>query len=145
YLLGKRQWETALPYLIDAQNFDRAAEVIADTGSAWIAAGAFTSLGTLADRVPDESLEKFPRSLLHRAEIARLQGERDTSSNLLNRAVKLLHEQGDATGEAEALHSLASLARTKGRYAEALKLLEKAEKLVTPDSETYIKCVNTRG
>ena len=145
HYLGNKQWEMALPYLLDAQSFDRAAAVIAETGDEWIAAGAFTSLGQFADRVPAEILAKFPRALLHRAEIARLQGDVERSSALLNRAVKLLRENGEAISEAEALHSLASLARVKGRYAEAYQLLEQAEQIAVPDSETYIKCANTRG
>jgi len=145
YFISRRRWEAAIPYLIEAQNFDRAAEIIAQTGSEWIAAGAFTSLGLFADQVPIALLEKYPRSLLHRAEVARLQGELDRSTELLNRAVRLLHVSGESGDEAEALHSLASLARRRGRIAESLKLLEQAEQLVSTDSETFLKCANTRG
>src|SRR5215203_2050832 len=145
YFLKSKKWEMALPYLLEAHNFDQAASVIADTGGDWIAAGAFTSLGLFADKVPDENLEKFPRSVLHKAEIARLQGESEKSSSPLFTAVKLLHDAGDTTGEAEALHSLASLARRRGRYADAYELLERAEALVPQTSETFLKCANTRG
>ncbi len=145
HFLSEKKWETALPYLLEAQNFDRAAQVIAETGNEWLAAGAFTALGLLTDKVADKYLEKFPRSLLHKAEIARLQGETEKSTNLLNRAVKLLHEQNDKAGEADCLHSLASLARRKSASAKAFELLQKAESLVSPDSETFIKCSNTRG
>jgi LuxR family maltose regulon positive regulatory protein len=145
YFLANRKWEMALPYLLDAQNFDRAAAVIAETGGQWIAAGAFTSLGFFVERVSEESLDRFPRSLLHKAEIARLQGETEKSSTLLHRSVKLLSESGDAVGEAEALHSLASLARRHGRHTEAFELLGRAEALVPATSETFMKCANTRG
>jgi LuxR family transcriptional regulator, maltose regulon positive regulatory protein len=145
YFLENRKWETALPYLLDARNFDRAAAVIAETGGEWIAAGAFTSLGFFVERVPDEHLEKFPRALLHKAEIARLQGETEKSTTLLHRAVKLMSEAGDSIGEAEALHSLASLARRRGSHSEAFELLERAEALVPQTSETFLKCANTRG
>ncbi|MFN2500814.1 MAG: tetratricopeptide repeat protein [Pyrinomonadaceae bacterium] len=143
--LQNDQWELALPFLIQAKNFARAAQLIADTGNKWIATGAITSLDRFVETVPQEYLDKFPRSLLHKAEIARLQGETNKSSNLLSRAVKLLHDRKDAAGEAEALHSLASIARRKGKPREALKLLEKAERLIPQDSETYLKCANTRG
>ena len=145
HFLANKQWEMALPYLLDAQSFDRAAEVIAETGDEWIAAGAFTSLGLFTDRIPTEILEKFPKALLHRAEIARLQSYIETSTALLNLAVKFLQENGESAGEAEGLHSLASLARVKGRFSEAYRLLEEAEQLTSPDSETFIKCANTRG
>ena len=145
FFLEHQQWDKALPYLLEAENFDRAAEVIADKGGEWIASGAFTSLGIFAEKIPLEYLEKFPRALLHKAEIARLQGEMDKSSSLLQRAVKLLHQQKDKNGEAEALHALASLARRKGKCPDAFVFLEKAEKLVGEDSETYLKCANTRG
>lgn len=145
YFLAKRKWEIALPYLLDAENYEHAAEVIANSGNEWIGAGAFTSLGIFAEKVPREALEKFPRSLLHTAEVARLQGELDKSTKLLDRAVKLLSKNSDSHGEAEALHSLASLARRRGRIAEAHELLEKAEKLAEAGSETLLKCANTRG
>src|SRR6185436_4212181 len=48
-------------------------------------------------------------------------------------------------GEGEALHSLASLARRRGRYVEAFSLIERAETLVSHTSETFMKCANTRG
>jgi LuxR family transcriptional regulator, maltose regulon positive regulatory protein len=143
--LGNGQWELAIPFLIDAENYDRAAEVIADKGREWIAAGAITSLAAFADKIPTEVLSKFPLALLHRAEIVRLQGDADKSSRLLSRAVELFRAEGNKSGEAEALHSLASIARRRHRWGEALALLEKAEQLVPEDSETYLKCLNTRG
>ncbi|MFN6962178.1 MAG: BTAD domain-containing putative transcriptional regulator [Pyrinomonadaceae bacterium] len=145
YFIEQKQWEAAMPYLLAAPAYDRAAEIIAATGGEWIAAGAFTSLGLFADQVPQEHLEKYPQALLHRAEVARLQGEIERSSKLLHRAVALLGESGDRASEAEALHSLASLARRRGRFSEAFELLERAETLVSPESETYLKCANTRG
>ena len=76
--------------LLEAENFERAAQIIAEKGGEWIAGGAITTLGIFAEKIPLEFLDKFPRALLHKAEIARLQGETEKSSNLLNRAVKLL-------------------------------------------------------
>lgn len=145
FFLENNAWDKALPYLLEAENFERAAEIIAEKGGEWIAGGAFTSLGIFAEKIPLEFLEKFPRALLHKAEIARLQGEMEKSSNLLQRAVKLLNKQKDKNGEAEALHSLGSLARRKGKCPDAFVYLEKAENLVGEDSETYLKCANTRG
>jgi LuxR family maltose regulon positive regulatory protein len=143
--LKDEQWENAVHFMIEAGNYDGAAQVIAGRGQEWIKAGAVLSLATFANKVPDESLDKYPWSLLHIAEIARLQGETQRSMSLLNRAVRLFGKQKDAVGEAEALHSLASTARRRNRPTEALALLEKAEELVSADSETYLKCLNTRG
>lgn len=143
--LENGHWELALPFLLEAENFERAAEVIAAKGDEWIGAGAVRSFADFADKVPVGILEKHPRALLHKAEIARLQGDTDGSTALLNRAVRLFQETKDAASEGEAFHSLASLARRRSRPDEALDLLKKAESLVTPDSETYLKCLNTRG
>jgi LuxR family maltose regulon positive regulatory protein len=145
FYFGENQWEKALPYLIEAENFAGAAEVIARSGGEWIAGGAGLTLDNFIDKIPSEFQEKFPRVLLHKAEIARLRGETDKSSALLNRAVKLLAADADKTGEAEALHSLASLARRKGDNAAAFDYLKKAEKLVDENTETFLKCANTRG
>ncbi len=145
HFLDKGQWDIAVPYLIDAENFNRAASVVADRGSEWIASGVFTSLGLTAERIPDDSLELHPRSLLHLAEVARLQGDVEKAKRLLEKAVRHLSRIGDAFGEAEALHSLASLARRKQDLDGAMKLLERSESLAALGSETSMKCANTRG
>ena len=145
FFLAGDQWEKSLPFFLESENFEKAACIIAENGANWLANGAITTLDRFAEQIPLEFLEKFPRALLHKAEIARLQGDAQKSSNILNRAVKLLHLENDKTGEAEALHSLASLARRKGRCEESFEFLEKAEKLVGEDTETFIKCANTRG
>jgi LuxR family maltose regulon positive regulatory protein len=143
--LGDEQWENALPFMLDAGNFERAAQVIAERGHEWIKAGAIISLAAFAQKVPSDVLDSYPRALLHIAEIARLQGETDRCTSLLHRAVKLFAQQGDAIGEAEALHSLASTERRRNRPGAAIEILEQAEQLVSHDSETYLKCLNTRG
>jgi ATP/maltotriose-dependent transcriptional regulator MalT/DNA-binding SARP family transcriptional activator len=145
YFLAGSFWEKAVPYLLAAEDYECAAQTIADTGDEWIDSGAVTSLGTFVEEIPKEFLDKFPRALLHAAEVARLQGETEKSNTLLQRAVKLLHAQKDSEGEAEALHSLASIARRKGDCAKAFKLLEQAEKLIGENSEVRMKCENTRG
>ncbi len=145
FFLSKSLWATALPYLLEAEEFARAAEIIHEHGKQWLAGGAVMTLGIFAARIPDEFLDEFPRSLLYAAETARLQGETEKAARFLQRAVKLLHEQKDFEDEAEALHSLASIARRRGKCSDALDLLEKAETLVAEDSEVRMKCENTRG
>lgn len=145
FYFRENQWEKALPFLLEAENFDKAAEIVAEKGGDWIAVGAGLTLENFIERIPLASLEKFPRALLHKAEIARLRGEAEKSTKLLNRAVVRLSAENDKTGEAEALHSLASLARRRGDNAAAFDYLEKAENLVDDNSETFLKCANTRG
>jgi LuxR family maltose regulon positive regulatory protein len=145
FYFSENQWEKALPFLLEAENFDKAAEIVAEKGGEWIAVGAGLTLENFIEKIPLASLEKYPRALLHKAEIARLRGEAEKSTKLLNRAVKLLAAERDKTGEAEAWHSLASLARRKGDNAAAFDYLEKAEKLVDERDETFLKCANTRG
>ena len=145
FFLARRQWEQAMPYLLAAENFQRASEIIAESGENWLESGAILSLGMFADKIPDENLNRVPRALIYKAEVARLQGETEKAVNTLRRAVKLLHEKADAQGEAEALHSLASLARRGGDCNNALALLEQAENLAPENSEVRMKCENTRG
>jgi LuxR family transcriptional regulator, maltose regulon positive regulatory protein len=145
FFLSKQLWEQALPYLLEAEDYERAAQTIAEHGEKWLASGAISALGTFAEKIPDDCLNRYPSSLLYTAEVARLQGDTDKSTSLLQRAVRLLNEVNDSEGEAEALHSLASIARRKGDCSGALDLLERAEKLVGEDSEVRMKCENTRG
>ena len=145
FFFAENQWEKALPFLLEAENYDKAARIIAECGGEWLESGAITTLDNFIAEIPLETLEKYPRALLHKAEISRLRGETSKASNLLNRAVLHLAKEKDKSGEAEALHSLASIARRKGDCGAAFRFLEKAENLVGENTETYLKCANTRG
>ncbi len=145
FFFAENQWESAMPFLLETEHFDKAAEIIAEKGAQWIGRGAITTLDSFIARIPQQNLEKYPYSLLHKAEISRLRGEEAKSFTLLNRAVKFLAKEKNKAGEAEALHSLASVMRRKGNCTAALEYLEKAEKLVGEENETYLKCANTRG
>jgi ATP/maltotriose-dependent transcriptional regulator MalT/DNA-binding SARP family transcriptional activator len=138
-------WEKSVPFLLEAENFASAAELIAEHGDDWLAAGANETLRVYAEKIPAAELEKHPRALLHLAEVSRIRGETERSALLLRSALRPLRELNDTAGEAEALHSLASLARRRGNIKEAFDLLAQAEKLVTDESETAVKCANTRG
>ena len=143
-LIDAGLWEKAMPFLLDAENFDDAARIIAGRGAELIDAGALLTLDTFTKRIPEAALERHPAALLHTAEVARIRGDMDRAAGLLRRAVELM-EGIDPPGEAEALHSLASIARRRGRLTEALDLLDRAEKTATAGSETLMKCANTRG
>ena len=143
-LLETGKWEQAVPFFLDAEDYDEAARIIAEKGSELITAGALLTLDSFTNRIPSKSLEKYPHALLYTAEVARIRGDMDRATDLLRRAVELT-KRTDPDGEAEALHSLASIARRKGRLAEALEYLDKAEKTAATGSETLMKCANTRG
>lgn len=145
FFLVKQLWENALPYLLEAEDYRRAAETIAMRGEEWLVVGGIAALKIFAERIPKDILDEFPRALIYTAEAARLQGETENATNLLQRAVKLLESQNDAEAQAEALHSLASIARRKGNCTDALFLVEQAEKSVGENSEVRMKCENTRG
>lgn len=145
YFIERQSWEQAARHLLAADDFDKAAKLIAERGSEWISSGAFSSLASLADALPQAAAEAHPRALAHRAEVARLLGEYDFAHALLRRAGALLHERGDTEAEADALHSLATLARRQGDYELAFTYLDRAIALSDPNSSVRIKCGNTRG
>jgi LuxR family maltose regulon positive regulatory protein len=145
YFLERGAWEQALGHLMSAEEFDRAASVIAEKGRAWISSGALTSLVSFAETLPEKVIEAHPRVLIYRAEVARLRGEFDAAHSLFRRAASLLHEQQDAEAEAEALHSLATIARRRGDYEKAFDYLDRAVELSDEGSVVRIKCGNTRG
>ncbi|HEX5708757.1 MAG TPA: BTAD domain-containing putative transcriptional regulator, partial [Pyrinomonadaceae bacterium] len=145
YFLERGQWEQAMRHLLAAEEFELASRTIAERGGAWISAGALASLVSFADALPPAELEKHPRALAHRAEVARLQDEYDTAQSLFRRAATLLHEQGDAEGEAEVLHSLATITRRRGEFETAFSYLDRATELSDERSIVRAKCGNTRG
>ena len=145
YFLENGAWEYGVRHLIDAENFDRAGEIIAQQGDTWIGSGKLASLSSLAEALPAAALEAHPRVLSYRAEAARLRGDFDAAQNLLRRAIAALRDQQDHIGEAEALHSLATIARRRGDYESAFEYLDRAIELSPPDSVVRTKCANTRG
>src|SRR5260370_12283302 len=124
YFLDRRAWEQAVRHLLEAEDFDQAAEIIARYGSAWIASGKLASLASLAETLPANALDAQPRGLASRAEVARLRGEFAAAQNLFRRAITALHEKKDDEGEAEALHSLATIPRRRGDYNAAFDYLD---------------------
>ena len=145
YFLEREQWEQAISHLVAAEQFERAAAIIAAKGGAWITRGALRSLVSFVEALPSSALDAHPRALAHRAEVARLQGEYETSQSLFRRAITALHQQGDSEGEAEALHSMATIARRRGDHETAFTLLDRATELADESSIVRIKCGNTRG
>lgn len=145
YFLERQAWEQAVRMLVAAQEFDRAATVISERGIEWISSGALGSLASLADSIPPTVLEAHPRALAHRAEVARLRGEYEAAQSMLRRAATLLQQRDDKEGEAEALHSLATLARRQADYPLAFTYLDRATELTNSSSVIRTKCGNTRG
>jgi ATP/maltotriose-dependent transcriptional regulator MalT/DNA-binding SARP family transcriptional activator len=145
YFLDRQAWEQAVAHLLAAEDFERAARVISDNGGAWIASGALSSLVSFVEMLPSSVIEKYPRALAHSAEVARLRGKYDDAQILFRRAVTHLREQNDREGEAEALHSLATIARRRGDCGTAFTYLDRATELTDEHSVVRIKCGNTRG
>lgn len=145
YFLERGAWEPAVGHLLEAEDYARAAEIIAEHGGEWIASGKLGSLASLSGSLPSSALEAHPRALSYRAEVARLRGEFESAQNLFRRAIASLREQGDREGEAEALHSLATIARRRGDYPAAFEYLDRAVNLTEQTSVVRIKCGNTRG
>jgi LuxR family transcriptional regulator, maltose regulon positive regulatory protein len=145
HFLSLRAWEQGVRHLVAAEEFDRAATVIAEQGNEWIASGALSSLAVLADALPQTALEAHPRSLALRAEVARLRGEYEAAQSMFRRAASLLQQLKDAEGEAETLHSLATLARRQGDFQLAFTYLDRAIELTDANSVVRTKCGNTRG
>jgi LuxR family maltose regulon positive regulatory protein len=145
YFSARLSWEQAVRHLLAAEDFDGAAKVIAEKGPEWISSGALGSLASLTDSLPQPAVEAHPRALAYRAEVDRLRGEYETAQSKLRRAAVLLKQQTDKEGEAEVLHSLATVARRQGDYTQAFAYLDSATELTDESSTVRVKCRNTRG
>jgi ATP/maltotriose-dependent transcriptional regulator MalT/two-component SAPR family response regulator len=145
YFLERRAWEQAVGHLLQAEDYGRVAEIIGQQGSDWLAAGKLGLLASFADALPAAVLEAHPRVLVNRAEVARLRGEFEIAERLFRRGTAALRDNGDREGEAEALHSQATIARRRGDYESAFSYLDRALSLTGPESVVRTKCGNTRG
>src|SRR5262245_74855 len=145
FFLSRGNWERAVRHFLEAEEFDRSAKMIAEKGQEWITSGALGALAASADALPAEAMERHPRALTCHAEVARLRGEYDKAQAMLRRAAVLLQDQNDREGEAEALHSLATIARRHGDFTAAFAHLDRAVELSDERSAVRAKCGNTRG
>lgn len=145
FFYGNGQIERTVHHLLAADDQAGAARVIAKNGGEWIATGALSTLLSFTEAIPIPMLEAEPRALAFQAEALRLRGELDQARSLLRRAALLLQEAGDAEGEAEAYHSLATIARRRGEYQSAFDYLDRAAGLTADDAQVRVKCGNTRG
>lgn len=145
YFLNAGQADRAVHHLIQAEDFARAAQMIAQHGRNWIAAGALSTLLNFIAAIPAALLEREPRVLGLQAEALRVRGDFDLAQSVLRRAVALMNSQGDGEGEAEAHHTLATIARRRGEYGVAFDHLDRAEELTQDSSQVRFKCGNTRG
>lgn len=145
YFLERRAWEQAVRHLLEAEDYESAAGIISQHGVEWISSGALSSLAALADQLPQPAVESRPRILAHRAEVARLRGEYEAAHSMFRRAAALLEQLGDKEGQAEVLHSLATIARRQGDYKRAFTYLDSATELTDERSAISTKCGNTRG
>lgn len=145
YFIERRVWEQAVRHFIAAENFDLAAQLIAERGEEWIKSGALGGLATVVDALPTATLKSHPRALAYRAEVRRLRGEYDAAKLSFRQATDLLQAQGDREGEAESQHGLAAIARRQGDYDLAFAYLDRATQLTEGHSAVRMKCGNTRG
>ncbi len=145
FCLARSTWVPGVRYLLHAEKYERAAAIIAERGLALIEAGALGTLTSLLEALPTSTLDSHPRVMRLRGEVARLRGDYGAAQQLLRRAATLLHAHQDSTGEAEALHSLATIARRQGDRERADTYLDRAVALTEADSPVRIRCGNTRG
>lgn len=145
FMLARQMWEPGVRYLLHAEKYDRAAAIIAEKGSTMIATGVTGVVTSLLEALPGSTLEAHPRVMGLRGEVTRLRGDYAAAQQLLRRAATLLQKQQDAPGEAEALHSLATIARRQGDLVSAVTYLDRAATLTEANSPVRIKCGNTRG
>jgi LuxR family maltose regulon positive regulatory protein len=145
YYLERGEWEHAARHLIAAEDFGRAAAIVAERGGHWIAAGALASLVSLVEALPPDAIRAHPRAIFYRGEVARLRDELDSARSFYRRAAALLRERNDSEGEAETLRSLATIARRYGDLEAALAYLDQAVELADEDSFVRAKCAGTRG
>ena len=129
YFLKSGLWEQAMSHLLAASDWDRAAQTLAMHGNEIIAAGALASLVSFAEAIPQEARDAHPRVQLHEGEVSRLRGDYKTAERMFLRAVPILAALGETEGEADALHSLAAIARRRGDCARAFEFLDRATSL----------------
>ena len=120
----------AVELLFDLEEWDQAAEVLEEIAPRLIQQGQARALSEWIDRLPHEAQARRPRLQVWRARAAYKLQNADEALRLIDDAIGVLREAGDARGTVEALFVRGETQRLKGYYEEALASFADARTLL---------------
>src|SRR5262249_1281334 len=145
YFAGASQWELAVNHLAEAEAFDEVADLLAERGSQLVESGRFETIKRIFDRSPSELLNRRPRALIARADVALTEGDHAQAVELYAQAARAARESQEKIVEAEALRGQAYIARHRNDCELALRLATAAIQLATGSHALRARCYNTIG
>jgi LuxR family transcriptional regulator, maltose regulon positive regulatory protein len=126
------QSEETLFHLLEAGDYDIAADLIEKIGDDLILAGRQDSLIDWLKRFPEDRRDSHPQLLFLLGDALRLAARFDEAVVYYKSAVQLYEQQGDTHGQSRALRGQAQLYLDTVRPIQAAALLSKALELLDP-------------
>jgi len=128
-----RHREEEIYHLLEAQDYDRAAQALGDIGPTLIRQGRFDSLSTWIARLPDDVCAAHPGLSLLMGDVLRLRARFDEALDAYAAAEQRFVEQGNLLGHSRALRGQAQVFLDTVRPLRADSLLEQALHLLEPE------------
>jgi len=126
--------EETLHHLLEAEEFQRAADLIEKIGSGLLASGRLDSLNDWLTRLPEEYRRNRPTLELLYGDICRLQADFEEAVAHFNNSARLYKQRKDPLGQSRALRGQAQVFLDTVRPLEAAALLANALDLLEPNA-----------
>lgn len=130
YYLERGQRDEAIHHLLEAGEFEQAAEIISKIAWAMAQAGRYERLGEWIDRIPASLYTAYPALLLGRGDVYRFHSRFRKAFDCYEQARRYFEAKGSDHGQARALQGQALIYIDTVRPALAEPLLRQALRLV---------------
>lgn len=129
YFASKGDSESAIYHAFYAQQYDQAAQLLADHGAELLRAGNLDALGKHLDNLPPENLFKFPILVNFLGDLARLKSRFQESLGWYEQAESLWRDRGELAEVSRALRGQARVYLDTVNPSRASELLQQALRL----------------
>jgi DNA-binding SARP family transcriptional activator len=129
YFLGHRDPESAIYHLLEAQAWDKVADLLDTFAGTLLSTGRLDTLASYIDSLPTSSLHQHPNLMFTLGELARMHSRFDEALGWYRQAEVTWRSQGGQDGVARALRGQARVYLDTVNPSQAERLLEEAIRL----------------
>jgi LuxR family transcriptional regulator, maltose regulon positive regulatory protein len=129
HFIELRNFDTALHHLVQAQDYNQAAQLLSSYGSQLLAMGRLDTLSTYLDNIDPEFLHQYPALLTYHGDLARLHSRFQEALGWYQQAEAVCKERGRMQGVGRALRGQARVYLDTVSPSRAEELLQQALRL----------------
>ncbi|MDK2982088.1 MAG: hypothetical protein PWQ55_2435 [Chloroflexota bacterium] len=148
YFSKRKDWERVFEIYSELSDSKAIVKLIEKAGSSFIARGKLNKLAEWLDALPDDVIMNNPTILSMKASVATNQSSIQEGRELLDKAMELLREDGEAESLADTLIRRSAVLRMLGSYQEAMADADEALELTRDKpalSHLYSEALRIQG